>query len=98
VRHWCDVWQARYHHPYPFGRRDGVHVGDVLKAVGGDATRGRAVLDAYLADSEKFFDGHPLGKLISQLPRFIAAAGRAPAPAEDISGVLDRLQAKGRFK
>lgn len=85
VAYWCERWTATdgAGGKYPFKRgRDGQHIKDLIKATD-DIDAAKRIIDAYLANRERFFTGHKLGKLIGDLPRFLVAAhGTIPGSLE----------------
>jgi len=72
IDHFVTAWAARYSGKYPFGKIDGANAAKLLKHCG-SLEAAKAVIDRYLANHDKFYDGHPLSLLMSgsQLPRFI---------------------------
>lgn len=78
VEYWCNQWKRRYNCEYPFTKKDAGHIGKLLRTLG-SVQRIRNVIDTYLAQRDKFFVGHPLGKLVTQLSIFVA---NAEAPTE----------------
>lgn len=82
VAFWCDEWQKVHGSKYPFAKKDGVHVRDILRHLEGSEERFRAVARAYLADDDKFVadKNHPLGLLVSGLVKY-SAARAAPKSA-----------------
>lgn len=85
VAYWCEQWSAREGRgaAYPFRAQDAKFIKDLLTSSPSVDTAKR-ILDAYLGCREPFFAGKALKKLISDLPRFIAAAngGTSAAPGE----------------
>ena len=70
-------WTAKYTSRYPVQPKDFAIAKTVWAAVEGDWALVRQAFRKYLADDDKFFEGHPLGKLPGQLPKYLAAAPKA---------------------
>jgi hypothetical protein len=71
--YFCDRWAEKYQTPYDFGgAKDAAHIAWILRKVGQDPDRARAIVDAYLADDRKFLidNRHTLGVIVSQWARY----------------------------
>ena len=79
ISHFTGEWQRRHGTKYPFRKHDGAQAATVLKECG-SLDSAKAAVDRYFANTEKFFQGHPFGLFVSQLPRFLVAAQEAPDP------------------
>lgn len=65
-------WEEEHGSVYPFkGGKDGKAVKELLKFVGNDPGRWKEVLDKYFAEKSKFFNGHTLTKLLSEIAQFV---------------------------
>lgn len=69
VDHWCDRWSAAEGSKYPFTARDAKHIAELLKFCG-EVAEAKRIIDIYLFERDKWYAGHPLGKLLSDLPKF----------------------------
>ena len=101
VRHWFERWQAVYGGRYPFFGKDGAHVKALLKHCGTLAKACDAA-DRYLATTDKWYTGHPLQRLIGDLPKFVAQArgtvGEARYRSEGADTALGRKRGATRGK
>ena len=88
IKLWAKLWSGKYGTEYPFTRRDAKHIKDLL-----DRTKATGKVDlimkAYLAEGDKFYAGHKLGKLLADLPRWIGAlngptTGRLAEPGKKV--------------
>ena len=86
IEYYVNSWKKRYGRKYPFRDVDGVKAAELLELCGGALDDAKAVIDRYLADTGKFFNGHSLALLTSasQLPKFIGVVREEEI---DLSGV-----------
>lgn len=77
VGFFCEQWSAKYAGKYPFAHgKDDALIRDVLTALDNDFERAKRVVQNYLRNTDKFYTGHPLSLMRSQLPRFMAGTAR----------------------
>jgi hypothetical protein len=87
VDHFFACFVRRYGGKPTFrGGRDGKHVKWVLEQCGGDETKAKAIVSAYLEDDDRFLIGerHNLGQLVSKFDRY-----RVPLPAHSSGNGFD---------
>jgi hypothetical protein len=73
TRLWDLLYETAYNNgPYPWSKRDAINLAQVHRAVGGTEADLERVIRRYLECADQFFQGHPIGKLLSQLPKFTA--------------------------
>lgn len=83
VAYFCEEWGSLHKQKYPFaGGRDGKIIKSILQGTR-DLPHAKQVIDAYLNCKDRFYLGHPLKKLLSDLPRFIAAANNISLSGND---------------
>lgn len=80
VNCWQGQYRGRYGHDYPLQPRDHAILRDVRAAVRNAGTLA-GVFTRYLACSREYFHGHPLAKLLSELPQFLSDRRGAWNPA-----------------
>ena len=71
-------WSAKYGKDYPYEGRNGRQFLERVLESSGSLGEAQEVIDAYFREKGDFYSGHPLKKLADSLPRFVAAAGKAP--------------------
>ncbi len=72
IEYWCKAWETKYGKPFPFDAQPGKnakHIQTLLASLG--YAESTAAVDRYLANDDKFFKGHSLGMLVSQIPKFM---------------------------
>lgn len=72
IAHWCQVWEKKYHKAFPFAvaaGRNAKHIKTLLDTFGFEEAA--KIVDRYLACTDGFLHGHPLGMLLTQLPKFV---------------------------
>lgn len=73
TRLWDRLFETKFQNGrYPWQAKDAIGLAKVSKAVGGGLPELERVIVRYLECQEPFFTGHPIGKLLSQLPKFTA--------------------------
>jgi hypothetical protein len=73
TRLWDQLYETRFNNGhYPWQAKDAILLAKVAKSVGGGITELERIVVRYLECAEPFFQGHPIGKLLSQLPKFTA--------------------------
>lgn len=85
TRLWDQLYESKHGgEKYPWSKKDAVAIATVAKTLGSPDALERAI-GRYLADTDPFFTGHPIGKFQSQLARFTdaAAKGGAASAGED---------------
>jgi hypothetical protein len=82
------MWNAKYGDKYPFAKKDGVLMDNLWKKLGQDIAKGRRLFQVYLANDEKFFEGHPIDLLVARLPKFMVLA--KPAAKSNYTNWLDK--------
>jgi hypothetical protein len=87
VDYWCEQWHKHYGDEYPFGHADARHIKNLLQRCRG-MQRAQYCVRRYFETREPFFRGHPLSKLVSQLPRF-SHANPAGSPAPSAATTID---------
>lgn len=82
----CRLWRRQYGAKYPFSKKDGVLANQIWRYLGFNLQYAKRVLRVYFADHSAFFQGHPMGKLRSSLPEFIARERlNAPCNLADVA-------------
>lgn len=69
IKYFTGTWEKKYAKKYPFMSRDAKAAQMVLQGCEGKLEQAMKAVDNYLKD--KFYRGHPLSTLSTQLPRFI---------------------------
>lgn len=94
VAYWCDSWSRVHGSKYPFAKKDGVHVRDILRHLEGSEEKFRQVTDLYLADADPFVadKGHPLGLLASGLVKYTAQKAKPKTEYFDRKKYLEEIR------
>ena len=77
--YFCQCWERTHQARYPWDKKDGPIAAAIWEGVGRDLSKAQAAIDRYLANSDSFFAGHPLGKLRSSIPQFLTDRPTATA-------------------
>lgn len=77
--YWLTEWRDKYGRKYPFMPKDARHLRDILEHTD-NLSHAQAVIERYLADD--FWRGHPLGILVTHLPKYLATGRAKPKPGE----------------
>ena len=68
-----EAWAARYGTKYPFqGGKDAAAAKFIWESISGDMGKGHALIGAYMAERDKFYEGHRLAMLRMDLAKFLA--------------------------
>lgn len=66
------LWEKKYpDEKYPFNKATGGMIKNAHKQLKGDRGKWKKIVKRYLANSESFYHGHPINKLIGALPQFM---------------------------
>lgn len=76
VSYFMDEWSRTHGAEYPFSPRDARCITDLRRRTR-DIDHAKTVIDRYLANTNPWYAGHPLSKLLPDLPKFVAEARRA---------------------
>ncbi len=77
-----DEWRDKYGDKPPWLAKDYTQLATALKALGGEE-KARAAWRMFLASTDQFYEGHPPGKFLGSLSRWVA---KAPKPQKQVEG------------
>src|SRR6185312_12730496 len=68
---WLSEWEAAHGIAAPKpSKAEWSNLAGIWKAVNASLPEAQAVIRAYFADNDKFYEAHPVGKLLHDLPKF----------------------------